>query len=203
MAEKSVSDLKAELQAGLDELAALKAQYASAPAPSGGIDAATLESILTRTSKAASAGSELLASKLKPENVDHLNLSPFDHPEGGLKVPKPLLAREMWFGGFHLREHELTFAEVAALNLLSSTLMRSQRRVTHNGQWVATVSDDDARLQISVPMKTMDQRSDLPSFLLIIQELTSGERAIDAASMAEEMALLRNKVARLEAVTAG
>jgi hypothetical protein len=194
---------KNDLEARFAELAARNAQLMAAleaklDAPaSGGISADQLEAILTRATASASKTSEMIASKIKPENVDHLQMSPFEHPEGGIKFPKPELVRETFIYGGRLRKDELTYWEVEAVNRLNASLNRSQRRVTHDGKWVAQVSDDDGTLLIRVPVKTIDDRADLPPMLQILQELTSGERTQDVGEMATELALLKSQVAKL------
>lgn len=153
---------------------------------------------MTQAMSAANKTSELIASKHKPENVDHLQRGPFEHPDGGIAKPKPALKREMIFGG-RLRADELTYAEVEALNALSDSLSRSQKRLARDGKWSATVSDDDTRLTIRVPVKTIDDRQDLPPFLGIVLELTSGNRALETADVLAELMLLRSQVADLQA----
>jgi hypothetical protein len=93
---------------------------------------------------------------------------------------------------------ELTYAEVEAVNTLNASLRRSERRVCHDGKWVAKVSDDDQTLLIQIPVKTIDDRADLPPFLQILQELTSGERAQDVGELAQELALLKSQMAQLQ-----
>lgn len=179
--------------------AQIKAMQAGPPVGGGGFDAATLESILSRVTSAASKNSELIASKYKPENVDHLHKGPFEHPLGGIQMPKPELPREVHFAGGRLRLDELTYAEACAVVDLSKSLSRSQRRIARDGKWICKVSDDDARMQISVPLKNIDDRNDLPPFLQICEELTTGERPLDTAELAQEVALLRRQVAAMQA----
>lgn len=198
MAKEQEKDLEtrfAELSATNAKLmAALEAQIEHQGG--GGIDGAQLERILTRVTEAAAGPSQVLASKLKPENADHLHVSPFEHKAGGLAQPKPALKRETVFLG-RVRKEDLTYAEVLAVNALSDTLARSQRRLARDGKWKAVVSDDDSTLTISVPTKTIDDRQDLPSFLEIVQELTTGERALDQADILSELTILRAQVAAL------
>lgn len=173
-----------------------KLEPAPAPAPAG-ISADQLESILMRSTANASKTSELIASKIKPENVDHLHKGPFEHPQGGIAMPKPALKREGLFAGRWMRLEELTWVEAVAFNALSDTLTRGQRRLARDGKWIAKVTDDDTKLLLSVPMKSIDDRAELPSFLEICQELTSGTRAPDQAELAAEMALLKQQMATL------
>ena len=204
MAEKEPKDLEARFKELSDrnaQLMALLEAKLEADVPSSGIDGKQLEAILTRVTEAAAGPSQLLASKLKPENADHLQRGPFEHPDGGISHPKPTLAREVIFGG-RLRADELTYAEVEALNALSASLTRSQRRLARDGKWSATVSDDDQRLTIRVPVKTIDDRQDLPPFLGIVLELTSGAKALEPADIMNELVLLRSQMAQLQGARA-
>jgi hypothetical protein len=198
------NDTEARLKA-LEEqnaklMAALEAKWEAAQPAGAGIDAAQLETILTKVTKAAGQATEVLASKLKPENADHLEKSPFEHPEGGHKYPKAAIApsREIIWGR-PLTLTELTYAEVLALRELSQSLRRSERRLARDGKWKAIVSDDDQRVTISVPVKTIDDRQDLPPFLQIVQELTTGERTPDVSDVMAELTLLKAQLADLQA----
>lgn len=198
------TDMEARL-AALEEknaklMAALEAKWEAAQ-PSGGIDAGQLEQILTRVTEAAAGPSQVLASKLKPENADHLHLGAFEHPEGGLAKPKPELARTIHFGR-PLTPNEMTYAEVVAANALSASLGRGQKRTARDGKWKASVTDDNTTVMISLPVKTIDDRHDLPAFVQILQELTTGERALDQADLIAEMALLKAQLAELQAAHA-
>ena len=199
--EQQKPDMEARLKALEDKnaklMAALEAKW-EAQQPAGGIDAAQLEKILTKVAEASAGPAQVLASKLKPENADHLHRGPFEHKLGGIDMPKPALKREIIFGR-PLPIAELTYAEVVALNALSDSLSRSQRRLARDGRWKAFVSDDDQRLTIQVPVKNIDDRYDLPSFLEIVQELTTGERVMDTADILAELSMLK---AQLETVKA-
>lgn len=180
-------------------MAALEAKFEAAPS-SGGIDASQLEKILTRVQESAAGPSQMLARQFKVE-FDHLQMGPFEHPEGGVTHPKPTLRREMVFGR-PLPVNELTYAEVVALNALSDSLSRSQRRLARDGKWKAVVSDDDQRVTITIPVKTIDDRQDLPSFIEIVRELTTGEREKGTADILAELTLLKAKVAEMQSAHA-
>lgn len=163
-----------------------------------------LEDIITRSSAAAAkhAGqaTQILASKLKPENVDHLHMSAFEHPEGGIKYPKPELLRETWSSlSGRMRLDELTYAEALAVNALNASLARGQRRSCRDGKWVAQVSEDDQKLRITLPVKSLDDRQDIPPALLVMQELATGVRAQDIGELANELVLLRQEMAQMRA----
>lgn len=197
--EKDIEARFAELAERNKQLmAALEAKLAP---QAGGISADQLEAMLTRVTAAAAEPSNVLARKMKPENADHLHVSVFEHPKGGLEQPKPDLNRELVFLG-RIRKDDLTFAEVLAVNALNATLKRAERRLARNGTWKASVSDDDDTLTISVPVKTIDDRQDLPSFLAIVQELTSGDKPLDPADILAELTILRAQVAGLQAASA-
>ena len=200
MAKDEPKDLEARFaelaQRNAQLMAALEAKIETA-APASGFTADQLEQMLTRVTSAAAEPSNILARKLKPENADHLHASAFEHPLGGLEKPKPELAREVVFMG-RVRKDDLTYAEVLAVNALSASLTRSQRRICRDGLWKAYVSDDDKTLTISVPAKTIDDRQDLPSFLAIVTELTDGARALDQADILAELTLLRAQVSDLQ-----
>jgi hypothetical protein len=196
---KSIQDLKAEMERELAELKAMKA--ALQQQSGGGINAGELREILTTVTEAAAAPSNLLASKLKPENADHLHVSVFEHPKGGIDMPKPALHREViWLG--RVRPEDLTYAETLAVNALSQSLARSQRRLCRDGQWKAIVSDDDKTLTISLPVKTQDDRADLPSFLAIVTELTSGEKPLEQVDLLNEITLMKQQIASMQAAHA-
>jgi len=203
--EKRFDDLarKFQAQAEVNErlMAALEAK--TEVAPTSGITPDQLEAILTRATASASKGSELIASKYRPENVDHLHKGPFEHPDGGIAHPKPPLVvgddgdGEMFFGGFRLRDGDVTYVEAEALNRLSASLGRGQRRLARNGMWSAEVNDRNNRLTIRVPMKTIDDRADLPSLLQVVMELTSGARVLETADVLAELALLKGELAAM------
>lgn len=204
--EKDKQDMDARLKALEEQNAKLMALLeAKVEAPQAqGLSPDDFLAGITLAMKEATKGTERFANQSLPSNPDHLNpqFGPFEHPEGGLKHPKPALKREVWFAGARCRPSETTYAETVALNELSDSLGRGQRRLAHDGKWKAMVSDDDQQLLISVPMKTMDDRADLPSFLQIVQELTTGQRALDQGELAQEVAMLKLQLAQLTGAAA-
>lgn len=177
-------------------MAALESKLAVADA-SGGLTREDFLVGMQQAMSAASKTSELIASKHKPENVDHLHKGPFEHPLGGLQMPKPAYHRQIIWGR-PLPQDELTYAEVLAVNALSQSLGRSERRLSRNGKWKAVVSDDNASVLISLPVRSADDRSELPSFTEICVELTSGEKPTSAADVMAELVMLRASVAALQ-----
>lgn len=189
----------AELEArNLQLMAMLEAKV---DAQANGFTPAVLRDIVagaaTAAATAAAEPSNILARKLKPENADDLHMSPFEHKKGGLEMPKPPFPREVLFAGARVRVADVNYPEALAIVKLDSTLARGQVRTCRDGKWKAFVSDDDKRLTVSVPMKTIDDRQDLPSFLEICQELTTGERSLDHADLVAEMAMLKAELAEL------
>src|SRR4051812_6165274 len=100
MADKQTEDrLKALEERNAHLMAMLETKLAEeAPAASGGINAAQLEAILTKVAETSAGPSQMLARQFKVE-FDHLQMGPFEHPEGGVSHPKPELKREVVFGG--------------------------------------------------------------------------------------------------------
>lgn len=199
-------DEQKDLEARFAELAATNAKLMAAleakiePA-AGQFTPAVLKEIMSGVAEAAAAPSNVLAKKLKPENADHLHVSVFEHPLGGIEMPKPQFHRDVVFLG-RVRPEDLTYAETLAVNALSQSLKRSERRICRDGKWKAIVSDDDKTLTVSVPAKTQDDRQDLPAFIAIVQELTSGEKPLDQADVLAELTILRAQIADLQAVRA-
>lgn len=199
MADKATEDrLKALEEQNAKLMAALEAKWET----QNQSNAVTPEMFLAgikEAMKGATQATEVLASKMKPEG-DHQQKSPFDHPEGGIKFPKEAIApkREIVWGK-PLTLGELTYAEVLALQKLDASLARSQRRLARDGKWKAWVSDDDQRLTISVPVKTIDDRQDLPPFIQIVTELTGGDRELNQADILAELTMLKAKLEALEA----
>lgn len=201
MADQSIDARMKALEEKNAKLMAALEQKWEAQTSGSGIDAAQLERILTRVTDAAAGPSQVLASKLKPENADHEHKSAFEHPEGGIVKPKPALKRIVHWGR-PLTTAELSYAEVLAANALSDSLARGQKRVARDGKWKAIVSDDDTTVTISVPVKTIDDRQDLPAFVQILSELTTGERALDQGDLIAELALVKAALKDLQSAHA-
>lgn len=72
----------------------------------GGLDADTLEKILTRTAEMTAAS---MQKALKPENTHHPGISFGSYPEGDRLKPRPVLPFELLWKGFPIhREIELS-----------------------------------------------------------------------------------------------
>lgn len=180
---KALEERNAQLMAALETRATAET--------SGGMSREDFLVGMKEAMKAASAGSELLASKVKPENTDHRHIGPFEHPEGGIKFPKPETRREVvasWSG--RVRTEELTYAEALALKGFDDSMSRGDRRTARGGKWIALVSDNDERLELTLPVKGLDERATIPSFLEVVQELATGKRSPGQAELAERVALL-------------
>lgn len=140
---------------------------------------------------------QLLAERSAPrENPDYNEKSAFTYPEGERVRPKPALLRETFFCGSRVRAEDLKPSEIDAFNAIGSS------RTARNGTWTATVTQNGTaqELRVMVPSRTVDERMDLPgSLLLILRELAGGAMAVDPLSLAQEVSILKDKLAALEA----
>jgi hypothetical protein len=140
---------------------------------------------------------QLLAERSAPrENPDYNEVSAFTHPEGQRVRPKADLTRETFFCGTRMKSDELTPAEIEAFNAITVS------RTARNGTWTAEVRQNGnaQQLHIMVPSRTVDERMDLPgSLLLILRELRDGAASVDPMSLAQEVAALKDQMARMTA----
>ncbi len=82
-------------------------------ASSGGIDADTLEAIMTRVAKVSA---DAQAHAINPSNPDHLHISAYSYPEGDLVRPRALKCKMFWVG--YEIDLDITAAhEIELLNL--------------------------------------------------------------------------------------
>lgn len=168
MADK---DKIAALEAQLDELKALLTQ----PRIDPGLEAV-----------------KMLAQQSAPaENRNYNEIGPFTHPEGERVRPKPRLSRPTFFAGARQNDETLTPLEIDLFNKIDGT------RVTRNGLWKAEVRQNGSaqELWIDVPVKTLDDRINLPSLVSVLLELNGGEKAADPTSLAQRVAELEAKLA--------
>lgn len=203
-----IQTLKAELESQIEEAKRLNEQVrAQLAQASGGLS----EAALTRIVEAAAAPANTLAKKLKPENAEARKLGPFEHPEGGEKFPKPHVFNAngggevaIWYGCsdrtdtrgiLRIHHNEITYWEAQALVQLYGSLGKGERRTCRDGKWRVVVSDMGDRMDLLVPIKSADDRHDLPSFLEVIQELQTGHRTANAMELAERVALLEQQLA--------
>lgn len=163
------------------KIAALEAQIAELKALVG-----------AKVSDAGIAAVQLLADRSAPkENPNYNEVSPFTYPEGERVRPKPKLARPTFFAGARCRDEDLTPAEIDAFNSITQT------RLSREGTWKAEIRQNGSaqELWIDVPVKTLDDRMNLPSLAAILLELHGGEKAADPLALAQRVAELEAKLA--------
>ncbi len=132
----------------------------------------------------------------KNGNPNPPQFSVFDYPEGGHVRPKPKF-RANWtytMCGVPLRENQLTPLEIELLNKIDTSTS------TRDGSWKITVekSGTTTKVAISVPARTQDDRSNLPSFAQIVSELLGGKEASDFVSMATKIAEMQRELEALK-----
>lgn len=128
----------------------------------------------------------------RPENAQDPGISAFSYPEGEVARPKPRLRRDTYCN--HVKQYEdlLTPAEIESFNSFTHNC------TARSGMWVAKIEQNGTteRLFIDFPVKTPDDRMNLPNGLtLILAELRGGPRAVDVGSMAQRIAELEALVA--------
>jgi hypothetical protein len=150
-----------------------------------------------QASNPGTAALALLAERSAPVNNPNYNeTSVFTYPEGERVRPKPALTRATFFCGTRVRSDELTPQEIDAYNAITVS------RTARHGTWTATVTQNgnEQELRVMVPSRTVDERMELPgSLLLILRELKDGKMAVDPLSLAQEVSILKEKLAALEA----
>ncbi len=132
----------------------------------------------------------------KGEKHPGITLRPYAHP----KAP---LTRRVFFAHNLQRADQLTPTEIDLFN--SFTVDRDVRGGWQDGKgtgWSAKISEGGKRLDILLPMATMDQRSDLPPLTQILLELLNGSEAADPANLIAQLVLQRERIERLEAALA-
>lgn len=133
------------------------------------------------------------------ENVNHPGISAFSYPEGELKRPKPMLKRvTYWPQGVKLNEDLLTPEEIQAFNAIDHSC------TARDGSWTATVTRNGTTeiLEVIAPVKTPDDRMNLPNgLLLILRELREGPESVDVGSMAARIARLEAQLAASSAAS--
>jgi uncharacterized coiled-coil protein SlyX len=177
MAEK---DKIAELEAKVKEMAAVLAAATEA-----------LTAQQSRVDPGLEAVKMLAQQSAPAENKNYNEVGPFTYPEGERVRPKPRLSRPTFFGGARQSDEMLTPLEVDLFNKIDST------RVSRGGTWKAEVRQNGSaqELWIDVPVKTLDDRINLPSLVAVLLELNGGEKAADPASLAQRVAELEAKLA--------
>lgn len=115
----STEDLK-------EQIAALSAQVKGLmkQATKGGLDADTLEAMLTRV---ASMTAEAQDRMLHPDNREHPGISDYSYPEGDLKRPRPDLKCHMSWVGYPIHTDTLRYDEIELLNQAEPGTYRFRR----------------------------------------------------------------------------
>lgn len=137
--------------------------------------------------------------RIRPkENSNHPAISAFSYPEGNLKKPKPTLRRATyWPRGVKQSEDLLTPEEIEAFNAFTHNC------TARDGSWTATITRSGTTeiLVIDAPVKTPDDRMNLPNgLLLILTELREGPASVDVGTMAARLARLEQQLAATSAV---
>lgn len=143
------------------------------------------------------------------ENATDPGISAFSYPEGEREHPKPRLGRweggrfipraTYWPRGVKLREELMTPEEIEAFNAIT------QSCTARDGLWTATVtrSGTTETLEVHAPVKSPDDRMNLPNgLLLILRELREGPAAVDVNHMAAEIADLKRRMAAMTSAPA-
>lgn len=153
MAEKQIEQTKADAEIEKD------AKFA-------GIIAAAVAKAVAETTAA------LQAKQSPPENKFPISRDS-KNPEGLADKDRPKLRCRYFFCGAELRAQDMTNAEIRKVNEITVA------GVYHKGQWrVRTRLDDDGvpTFFIDLPVKTIDQRMDIPRGLIaIIDEILAEE----------------------------
>lgn len=172
-----------------DELGALLKRAGVVPTTSGmGVE--HLQAIMS-TMDAVSARSvkEALRSERKenpnyPEKSVFFPAGKFDD-SGRILPAKITLSRTTFFNGVRLGGELETEEEIGLCNRFTES------RTAREGEWQAIVETGlNARLTITVPSKTVDDRMSLPPFTHILRELLDGAEAVNPDTMARRIAAL-------------
>jgi hypothetical protein len=200
---KNETDPILDRLAELDRLIEEQKARMAATAPSVGLSGDDLRAILTAQTEAQKA----LIEQTRPvrhSNPDHAHVSAFSYPEGDLKRPKPAFLagkngrpRDVYFNNHRESVEDLTPAEIEAFNAITASCEARE------GRWTATVKPN--ALFVNIPSFTADDRGEMHNGLVLnLRELAEGPKAVDMASLAAEVALLRQQLkdGRIEIVPA-
>jgi hypothetical protein len=125
------------------------------------------------------------------ENAQDPGISAFSYPEGERLRPKPKLSRETFCNNVKQNEDVLKPVEIEAFNAFRYNCS------ARNGTWTARVEPygTTERLFVDFPVKTPDDRLNLPSGLpLILKELLGGPQAVDVDSLTAQVEALQARV---------
>jgi hypothetical protein len=167
----------------------------------GGISAEDLKNILSEVvASGATANAHAMQTALNRSNPNYVPVSPYHDADGKETIPK----YTVYFGpqfakgkGAALPKDMYSVAERDLINRFEI----GDSKVARGGEWTAQVLRDGStqELIIKVPMGTMDQRQNLPSFAMILKELLDGEMAVNPDKLAERVAELERKLAAVGA----
>lgn len=169
-----------------DQFAALIEAVTARVNPGGSLGTDELQQILETVSQSNAAA---MQRSLEREDRNYIERGPFAWPD------KRKLRRKTYFCYAEQRDDTLTEAEVDAYNAITRSC------TARDGAWTATIVRDGTteKLHVFVPGKTIDQRMELPSLLDILAELKDGPAAVDRTAMAERIAELEARLAKIDA----
>ena len=184
----------------MDQLEALLSRVMGARDSGGGLTQQQFAETLRQT---MGTQAEAFGRQIRPENVVHPGISSFSYPEGDVKRPKPILCdaqgrpRETIFCGARQVESSLTPAEIDGFNAIK------QSCEARGGSWFAKVKQsgkgNSEVLWVHVSCADIDDRMELPSLTVILNELSAGPKAVNLESVLAQLQDLRDQLARAQA----
>lgn len=197
---KQTKEIDTDTQTLQEQVAALSAQVqamTSVAAKSGGIDADTLEAMLSRVATMTAAAQDRM---LHPDNREHPGISAYSYPEGDLKRPRPDLKIPMTWVGYPLTTDTLTWQEIDLLNRAEPGEYRFTR--TDKTTDTLTIRADRDSLggvtKLHVVFLTSERKDTLPSMVDMLRDAF----AIPTPEQ-EEIAKLKAELARLKTQPVG
>lgn len=183
----------------MDQLEALLMRVSAAQGGGGGL---TNEQFAETLRQTMGTQAEAFGRQLRPENVVHPGISAFSYPEGDLARPKPILKdangkpRETIFCGARQAESTLTPAEIDAFNAITGSCE------ARGGSWFARIKPSGKGksevLWVHVSCADIDDRMELPSLSVILNELASGPKAVNLESVLAQLQDLKDQLARAQ-----
>ena len=160
-----------ETDALREEIAGLQAQVQALLARSqggGGVDAATLETILARVSQTTAAAVQQAA---KRENEQHPGISAYSHPEGDVAKPRELKCRMFWVG-YDIDVDTVTYEEVGLLNRAEPGVYTFLRPDGRPEQMTVTGErgPDGALQKLLFDFRVREGRETLPSMTTMLRQ---------------------------------
>lgn len=156
-----------------------------------------LEAILTRVLGAtASTSATVMQTVLNRSNANYISRSPYVRADGSECIPR----YDVFFGGTadkgkggRLPKDQFTELECDLINRFAV----GDHKTARDGKWSAEALRNGTthELIVKVPMYSQDQRSELPSFALILTELLDGQAAVTTETLVARVAELERKLA--------